>query len=66
MRTNDLMDHPTADINLWTGNSPITEGRLQDFIADPIACMKQLHRDHGDLAACASPSNSSFSFSVRS
>ena len=45
------MDRPTADISLWTGSRPTTEGRLQDFVADPIACMRQLHREHGDLAA---------------
>ena len=46
-----LMDRLNADINLWTGRPPITDGRLQDFIADPIACMRQLHQAHGDLAA---------------
>lgn len=51
MRKTDFMDRPTADINLWTGSPPVTEGRLQDFVADPIACMRQLHREHGDLAA---------------
>lgn len=51
MRKTDLMDRPTADINLWTGSPPITDGRLQDFVSDPIACMRKLHREHGDLAA---------------
>lgn len=45
------MDRIIADINLWTGKPPVTEGRLQDFVADPIACMRQLHAEHGDLAA---------------
>ena len=30
---------------------PITDGRLLDFSDDPIACMRELHADHGDLAA---------------
>lgn len=51
MRKNDFMDRPTTDFSLWTGNPPVTDGRLQDFVADPIACMRQLHREHGDLAA---------------
>lgn len=51
MRKTDRMDRPTADINLWTGLPPMTEGRLQDFTADPIACMRRLHQQHGDLAA---------------
>ena len=47
-----LMDRLTADINLWTGGQPpITEGRLQDFVADPIACMRWLRCEHGDVAA---------------
>ncbi|MBC7818141.1 MAG: hypothetical protein IAG10_14730, partial [Planctomycetaceae bacterium] len=44
------MDRPTTEFNLWTGQPPITEGRLQDFVADPIACMRELHREHGDVA----------------
>lgn len=39
-----------VEINLWTDHSPITSGRLSDFVADPIACMRELHRRHGDLA----------------
>ncbi|MFM9960490.1 MAG: cytochrome P450 [Planctomycetaceae bacterium] len=44
------MDRPATEINLWKGSSPIAEGRLQDFVADPIACMRALHREHGDVA----------------
>ncbi|MEJ7594557.1 MAG: hypothetical protein WKF77_23730 [Planctomycetaceae bacterium] len=29
---------------------PLTRGRLMQFADDPIACMRQLHHDHGDLA----------------
>lgn len=45
------MDRPTAEINLWTSQPPITDGRLEDFVADPIACMRWLRREHGDVAA---------------
>lgn len=45
------MDRPTAELNLWTNQLPITDGCLQDFVADPIACMRRLHAAHGDLAA---------------
>ncbi len=45
------MDRLSTDLNLWTGRPPVTEGRLQDFVADPIACMRQLRQEHGDLAA---------------
>lgn len=44
------MDRPATEINLWTGQLPVTEGRLQEFVADPVACMRQLHREHGDVA----------------
>ncbi len=44
------MDRPAAEFNLWTGQPPITEGRLEDFVADPIACMRWLHSEHGDVA----------------
>ena len=30
---------------------PITEGSLLDFPRDPIACMRRLYRQHGDVAA---------------
>ncbi len=30
---------------------PITRGRLLDFPDDPAACMRALHRTHGDIAA---------------
>lgn len=40
----------TAEINLWTGRVPVTDGRLEEFVTDPIACMRRLHREHGDLA----------------
>ena len=45
------MDRPPAVINLWTSQPPITDGRLEDFVADPIACMRWLRREHGDVAA---------------
>ena len=32
---------------------PLTRGRLMQFADDPIGCMKQLNRDHGDLAVLA-------------
>ncbi|MCX7419180.1 MAG: cytochrome P450 [Planctomycetia bacterium] len=41
----------TAEINLWTDRIPVTDGRLEEFVSDPIACMRRLHREHGDLAA---------------
>ena len=28
---------------------PVTRGSLMEFADDPIACMRRLHRDHGDL-----------------
>ncbi len=30
---------------------PISEGELLDFPADPIQCMRRLHRRHGEIAA---------------
>ncbi|GIX03101.1 MAG: hypothetical protein KatS3mg113_0107 [Planctomycetaceae bacterium] len=30
---------------------PITQGHLLDFPRDPIACMRSLHAQHGDMAA---------------
>jgi cytochrome P450 len=45
------MDRPTAELSLWTERPPITDGWLQDFVADPIACMRWLYGEHGDLAA---------------
>ncbi len=44
------MDRPTRDISQWTTNPPVTDSRLQDFVVDPIACMRRLFRQHGDLA----------------
>ncbi len=43
------MDRP-AELSLWTGRPPVTEGRLEEFVADPIACMRRLHHEHGDIA----------------
>lgn len=43
------MDRPT-EFALWTGRLPATDGRLEEFVADPIACMRRLHHEHGDLA----------------
>lgn len=40
----------TTDISLWTDRLPITDGRFSDFVTDPIACMRRLHAEHGDLA----------------
>lgn len=31
-------------------SAPVSRGSLLQFSDDPIACMKRLHRDHGDLA----------------
>src|SRR5688572_29596466 len=44
------MDRPTRDIRLSTTNPPVTDGRLQDFVVDPIECLRRLFRRHGDLA----------------
>lgn len=30
---------------------PVTLGRIADFAADPVICMRQLHQQHGELAA---------------
>ena len=30
---------------------PITHGRLMDFPDDPIACMRRLHAEHGNICA---------------
>lgn len=32
---------------------PVTHGSLLQFSDDPIACMRRLHREHGDLAVLA-------------
>lgn len=45
------MDRVTVDIDLWVKQPPVTNGPLQDFVADPIACMRKLNQTHGDLAA---------------
>jgi cytochrome P450 len=34
-----------------TAPLPVTQGRLLDFPADPIACMLRLYRTHGNIAA---------------
>jgi cytochrome P450 len=39
-----LMDEP---------GMPVTHGSLLQFSDDPIACMRRLHREHGDLAVLA-------------
>lgn len=44
------MDRSATEINIWKGLSPVTEGRLEDFVSDPIACMRWLQREHGDVA----------------
>ena len=45
------MDRIDNDITAWTGTAPVTDGRLHSFAADPIACMRRLFQQHGDLAA---------------
>ena len=37
-------------LSLHDPGSPVTYGSLMQFADDPIACMKQLNREHGDLA----------------
>ena len=37
-------------LSLHDASAPVTRGSLLQFSDDPIACMQQLHRDHGDLA----------------
>ena len=37
-------------LSLHEPDLPLTRGSLLRFSDDPIACMKELHRDHGDLA----------------
>ena len=43
----------TPVLSLHEPDLPITRGSLLKFSDDPIACMKELHRDHGDLAVLA-------------
>jgi cytochrome P450 len=45
------MDETPVELLPWTARPPVTIGRLQDFVLDPIRCMRALHREHGDLAA---------------
>jgi cytochrome P450 len=33
------------------GRLPATSGSLLDFVRDPVACMRQLYRAHGEIAA---------------
>jgi cytochrome P450 len=40
-------------LSLHEQDLPVTRGSLLRFSDDPIACMKELHRDHGDLAVLA-------------
>ena len=45
-----------SDASIFSINEsrlPITNGSLLQFSDDPIACMKQLQREHGDLAVLA-------------
>ena len=30
---------------------PVTYGRLMDFPDDPVACMRRLHAEHGEICA---------------
>ncbi len=43
------MTHP-ASLRLDQPQLPVTRGSLLQFPEDPLACMKRLHADHGDLA----------------
>jgi cytochrome P450 len=40
-------------ISLRNAIVPLTRGSLLQFSDDPIACMKRLHQEHGDLAVLA-------------
>lgn len=40
-------------ISLHDPGVPVTLGSLMQFSNDPIACMKRLHHEHGDLAVLA-------------
>ena len=43
-----MSDRPK--LTLHDPGIPLTRGRLMQFADDPIACMRQLNHDHGDLA----------------
>ena len=43
------MTGPTH-LTLHSPSPPVTFGSLLQFQDDPLACMKRLHREHGDLA----------------
>ena len=43
-----MSDRPK--LTLHDPGIPLTRGPLMQFADDPIACMRQLHHDHGDLA----------------
>ncbi len=39
-----------STLSISRGLVPVTHGSLLQFPEDPLACMKKLHREHGDLA----------------
>lgn len=41
---------PTPSIPIASGALPVRQQNLMDFPADPLACMKSLHGEFGDLA----------------
>ena len=40
-------------LSMHESSVPVTTGSLLQFSDDPIACMKRLHQEHGDLAVLA-------------
>ncbi len=46
------MSEPSI-LSLQDAAVPVTYGSLLQFSDDPIACMRRLHREHGDLAVLA-------------
>ncbi len=46
-----MSEHSIFSIN--ESSVPVTTGSLLQFSDDPIACMKRLHQEHGDLAVLA-------------
>ena len=43
------MSYPES-VSLSGGILPVKNGNLLEFPEDPIACMRQLHREFGDMA----------------
>ena len=46
------MSEPSI-LSINDASVPVTQGSLLQFSDDPIACMKRLHSEHGDLAVLA-------------